>query len=306
MHRDDGADNSPSFKVEREITGVTLLSKGESDWVDVLIPGFGRCQVQRKCLELRQLTLTTNGLAGVTSLDISFEEDPDREVLQGLLLLVGASLTHLSFTFENFHTMDLEGIVACCPNLIELAVSTYMVEMRFSLRDNNFRDLSLDSSISFWDVKGIADTLCDPENPLTKCVRRMRVRLDQRALYHPYDEFYIALLKMLKVNRTLEYLDIVAQRVHMNYFNAFKAHHLEVLPVEQIAFSMECKVAFLSVMGAHRSERGDVKRRRQLPLPVLNQHVVRCIFEYASSNVIRRVYFRERDFFETGRYFVPI
>eukprot|EP00644_Phytophthora_capsici_P018294 jgi/Phyca11/510854/fgenesh2_kg.PHYCAscaffold_68_\ len=82
--------------------------------------------------------------------------------------------------------MDLEGIVACCPNLIELAVSTYMVEMRFSLRDNNFRDLSLDSSISFWDVKGIADTLCDPENPLTKCVRRMRVRLDQRALYHPY------------------------------------------------------------------------------------------------------------------------
>ncbi|KAL3672918.1 hypothetical protein V7S43_002220 [Phytophthora oleae] len=308
MHPNDGADNSPSFQVEREITGATLLSEDKSHWVDVLVPGFGRCQVQHKCLEFRQLTLPPNGLAGVTSLDIKFREDPDPEVLQGLLLLVGASLTHLAFTFEDFHTMDLEGIVASCPNLVELAVSTYTVKMRFSLRDNNFQDLALDSSahMSFLDVEDIATALCDPENPLTKCARRMRVRLDQRAVYRPYDEFYTALLKMLKVNRTLEYLDIVAQRPHMSYFNDFKAHDLEGLPVEQFAFSMECKVAFLSVMGAHRSERREIKRRRQLPLPVLDQHVVRCIFEYASPNVTRRVYFREHDFFETGRYFVPI
>ncbi|KAK1940602.1 hypothetical protein P3T76_008053 [Phytophthora citrophthora] len=308
MPLNDGTDNSPSFKMEREISGVTLLSEGESDWVEVLIPGFGKCQVGYKCLAFRQLTLPTNGLAGVTSLDIKFREDPDPEVLQGLLLLVGASLTHLSFTFEDFHTMELEGIVASCPNLVELAVSTYNVEMRFNLRDNNFRDLVLDSPshISFRDIEDIANALCDPENPLTKCARRMRVRLDQRAFYLPYDAFYTALLKMLKVNRTLEYLDIVAQGGHMNYFNDFKAHHLEALPVERIAFSMECKVAFLSVMGAHRSERGDIKRRRQLPLPVLDQHVIRCIFEYASPNVTRRVYFRDRDFFETGRYFVPI
>ncbi|KAG2778055.1 hypothetical protein PC129_g14942 [Phytophthora cactorum] len=310
MTPNDVPNTMHSFKLEREISGVRLLGEvDESGWVNALIPGFGRCQVQRKSLIYRELKLRPNGLAGVTSLTIEFGEDPDPEALLGLLLLVGASLTHLTLEFESFNTSELEGIVASCPNLVELAVCTHTMEMRFCLRDSNYRDLTLDSSshLSFsWDIKEIAEALCDSENPLAKCARRMRVRMDQRAVYHPYDKSYAALVKMLEMNRTLEYLDIVAQRPHLTHYDNFKAHHFEALPVTQSVLSMNCKAAFLSVMGTRRCERRDTKKRRQLPLPMLDQHVLVGIFEYAAAHVTRRVYFREYDFFDTGRHFIPI
>ncbi|KAI9980398.1 hypothetical protein PInf_026270 [Phytophthora infestans] len=140
---------------------------------------------------LGELTLPPNGLAGVTSLTIEFNRDPDPEALQGMLLLVGASLTYLTLKLESFNTSELEGIVASCPNLIELAVYTHTIEMRFCLRDTNHRDLTLDSSSHLWfswDIIGIAEALCDCENPLAKCTRRMRVRLDQNVfnrMVHP-------------------------------------------------------------------------------------------------------------------------
>ncbi|EEY69824.1 uncharacterized protein PITG_06331 [Phytophthora infestans T30-4] len=276
----------------KEISGVRLLSEIDaSGWINVLIPGFGRCQVQRKSLFYRELTLPPNGLAG-------------------MLLLVGASLTHLTLKLESFNTSELEGIVASCPNLIELAVYTHTIEMRFCLRDTNHRDLTLDSSSHLWfswDIIGIAEALCDSENLLAKCTRRMRVRLDQNVFNRPYNECYAALAKMLEVNRTLEYLDVVAQRPHfLRHSNKFKARHFEALPVMLSALSMKCRAAFLSVMGTRRSERRDTKKRRQLPLPMLNQHVLVGIFEYAAPHVTRRVYCREYDFFETGRYFVLI
>ncbi|KAL4093742.1 hypothetical protein PRIC1_011172 [Phytophthora ramorum] len=309
MHLDEAVDTNRSFKVAREIAGVKLVTDDDkSDWVDALVPGFGTCQVQRKNLIYRELTLPPTGLAGVTSLAIKFGDDPDPEVLQGLLLLIGASLAHLTLEFESFDTGDLEGIVACCPKLLQLAVCTHTIEMRFCLRDSNYRDLALysASNLSFWDVESIAEALCDSENPFTKCARHLRVRMDQRAVYHPFDDCYAALLKLLEMNRTLEYLDIVAQRSHMAHYNDFKAHHLEPLPVA-LPFPASCKAAILSVMGGGHEELVDSKRRKCPSLmPVLDQHVLIDIFEYAAPHVSRRIYFREYDFFETGRYYMPI
>lgn len=230
--------------------------------------------------------------------------------MQGLLLLIGASLTHLTLEFEDFNTSELEGIVASCPNLVELAVCTHTIELRFCLRDINYRDLALDpdSHVSlWWGIEQLAEVLCDSENPLTKCARRLRVRMDQRSVAHSYDECYAALLKMLEMNRTLEYLDIVAQRSHMTHYNEFKAHHLESLPLVRTVLSMDCKAAFLSVMVAGYGGIADNKRRKQpSPLPSLDQHVIVCIFDFAAPSVTRRVYFREYDFFETARHYVPI
>ncbi|KAJ8525076.1 hypothetical protein ON010_g16039 [Phytophthora cinnamomi] len=311
MYANEVFDSTKSFKVEREIAGVRNISEdAKSDWTDVLVPGFGKCQVQRSSLTYTELTLPSNGLAGVTSLAIKFGEDPDSEVLQGLLLLIGASITHLTLEFEDFNSNELEGIVASCPKLIELAVCTHTIEMRFCLRDINYRDLVLDpdSHFSFWwGIEKVAEVLCDSENPFTQCARRLRVRMDQRLVAHPYDECYTALLKMLEVNRALEYLDIVAQRSHMTHYNDFRMHHLESLPSVRTVLPTDHKAAFLSVMGTGYGGIVDTKRRKQSsPLPLLDQHVLVCIFDYAAPSVTRRVYFREYDFFETGRHYMPI
>ncbi|KAG6596102.1 uncharacterized protein IUM83_18644 [Phytophthora cinnamomi] len=83
MYANEVFDSTKSFKVEREIAGVRNISEdAKSDWTDVLVPGFGKCQVQRSSLTYTELTLPSNGLAGVTSLAIKFGEDPDSEVLQ--------------------------------------------------------------------------------------------------------------------------------------------------------------------------------------------------------------------------------
>jgi hypothetical protein len=308
MHLDEALDTTTSFTLEREIAGVYLVSKVDRrDWVEALVPGFGRCQVLRKNLIYRELTLPSDGLAGVTSLEIKFGEDPDPKDLQGLLLLIGASLTHVNLAFDDFNTGHLEGIVASCPKLVELAVCTHTIEVRFCLRDVKYRDLALYSAshVSFGHVQAIAEVLCDSENPFTKCARRLRV--DQRGMYHLHGEQFVVLLRMLEMNRSLEYFDIIAHRADMNRYNDFKAHHLESLPVALSALSMECRVALLSVMAAGYGELVGKKRRKHLsPMPVLDQHVLASIFEYAAPHVRRRVYFRQFDFFETGRYSVPI
>ncbi|CAI5739524.1 unnamed protein product [Peronospora farinosa] len=303
------------FTLDREITGVTqMIETDENDRASVLVPGFGRCRVKRTNLVYRELTRPSKSLAGITSLAIKFSEDPDPAILQGLLLLVGVSLTHLTLEFKDIYTNELEGIVATCPNLVELAVSTRTTEMRFCFRNSNFRNLTVhyEPHLSVRNVQGIAETLCDHKHPLTKCVRRLRVRLNKRA---DSDQCYAALLKLLEKNRTLEYLDIVAQRsqttdhnAFQTHYNNFKTHHLESLPVTKTAFSMDCKVAFLSVLRAQAPPKLVNKKQKKTPslLPVLDQNVLSSIFEYAAPHVIRRVYFREYNFFKTGFLYTPI
>ncbi|CAI5717178.1 unnamed protein product [Peronospora destructor] len=71
---------------------------------------------------------------------------------------------------------------------------------------------------------------------------------------------------------------------------------------------MDCKVAFLSVMGARIQELlvGNKRRKYPSPLPVLDQNVLSRIFEYAAPHVIRRVYFRQCSLFKTGYSHTPI
>ncbi|RLN71498.1 hypothetical protein BBJ28_00009885 [Nothophytophthora sp. Chile5] len=314
MHRNEILDGlSTQFTMERELNGVRLLDEEANGWVDVLVPGFGRCQTQRSSLRQREATLPPNGLAGVTSLVLSFQEDPEPEVLTGLLTLIGASLEYLTLDMKKFDTRQLEEIVANCPNLTDLAVKTLVIEARFCLLDRNYRDLKLPSTshCSFQDIRGIAETLSDMENPLTKCIRRLRVRMNVQTGFYPSED-YPALLNMLQVNRNLEYLDIIAQRSHMAYFTAFKMHHLESLPVIQTEVPIQSKLAFLSIMTPWRHQDGANKQRKyQKPrlvshLRELDEPLVASIFEFAATCVIRRVYFREQDVYQTGRYHVPI
>ena len=104
-------------------------------------------------------------------------------MLQGLLLFVGVSLTHLALVFEDIYIGELEGIVAICLSLVELVVSTHTAELRFCFRDSNFRDFVFhyEPHLSVRNIQGIAEALCDYEHPLAKCVRRLRVCLNERA-----------------------------------------------------------------------------------------------------------------------------
>ncbi|ETK82400.1 hypothetical protein L915_12203 [Phytophthora nicotianae] len=66
--------------LKREISAVSLLSVVDASyWIDVLIPAFGRCEVERRSLIYRELPLQPNRFGGVTSLPSEFGTDPDPE-----------------------------------------------------------------------------------------------------------------------------------------------------------------------------------------------------------------------------------
>ncbi|RLN93370.1 hypothetical protein BBJ28_00025339 [Nothophytophthora sp. Chile5] len=285
--------NSTSFTVWREITGAELLSSdGDNRWVDVLVPGFGKCQTQRTNLLHRSDTLP---LGGVKSLVIKFKEDPGREVLRQFLTLVTSSVQHLTLQFANFDTSALESIVTSCPILQELSICTPSLEARFCVRGSNRQHLILTSPLngSFEDVGTVSKMFCLTDLPLTKCLRRLRVHVNEN------DEFGrevgATLLIILRLNRTLEYLHVVVQRQSFAFLQLFKAHHLEVLPVVKTELSLTCKLAFLSVISAsQRNGKSSPKRktRRSPHLCELNQHVITLIFVFAATPAVRKVYYR--------------
>ncbi|RLN95758.1 hypothetical protein BBJ28_00011833 [Nothophytophthora sp. Chile5] len=287
--------NSTSFTVWREITGAKLLSNdGDSKWVDVLVPGFGKCQTQRTNLLHRSDALP---LGGVKSLVIKFKEDPNREVLRHFLTLIASSVQHLTLQFANFDTSALESIVVSCPILRELSVCTPSLEARFCVRGSNRQHLILSSPLngSFEDVGTVSRMLCLADLPLTKCLRRLRVHMDEDDEFGR--EIGTTLLIILRLNRTLEYLHVVVQRQSLAFLQLFRAHHLEVLPVVKTELSLKSKLAFLSVIAASRRNReSSLKRKTRRSKSVsrlceLNQHVINLIFAFAAAPAVRKVYY---------------
>ncbi|RLN98198.1 hypothetical protein BBJ28_00017230 [Nothophytophthora sp. Chile5] len=285
------------FTVGGEIVGARLVGGDgdEDDWVNVLVPGFGRCQTKRTSLIRRDVPVPSSG---ISSMRIDFYDDPDWKDLHRFLALVGSSLTNLSLVLDGFITRELEGIVTSCPRLVELKVYTPAAAVEFRLCGSKQGELvqSFSSDYAFADVIGLVKALSDADNPLSKCVRRLRVLVVSGRDEH--GGLFGALLRMLEVNRTLECLEVPDRSPRPAFFNALKTHDHAPLPVVQAELSMDRKLAFLSALSRSRRENTAVTNRGQQPPtptarhPELDHNVVTLIFLFAATPVIRRVFIR--------------
>ncbi|EGZ13582.1 hypothetical protein PHYSODRAFT_511499 [Phytophthora sojae] len=248
MSPNETLEKNAAFTVARKIRGIKLLTdKIENGWVDVLVPGFGKCQIRRSNLvqeeDLPDGTLST----GISSLMLVLKTDPDDDVLCRFLELIGSSLVYLSIQVSNFRTSMLERIAANCPHLREIAISTPAFKIRFEVRDSRLRNqitlhpqapASLGVSSCFF---------CAPQSSLASSVRRLRVHIGTDANGTgtlPFQEFCIALLYMLRRNRTVEYLDIVVSDFELTQYQAalallFKKYHRQSLPVIRKALPLK-------------------------------------------------------------------
>lgn len=176
----DEEDEYPALSFESPIRYVRTCSDyGESEWVDALVPGLGRCQVQRDDLVFDDTEDDVRSTA-LTSLTLQFADfdDPDFDSLPIFLAAVGSSLKFLTLGVA---CMELDDILRCCPNLHELVIRDQLVEeARFNFAEYRLVNGSLPSlNFNCNDVAELSRALSDTKNPLSKCARRIRIRLNQ-------------------------------------------------------------------------------------------------------------------------------
>ncbi|KAF4028385.1 hypothetical protein GN244_ATG19942 [Phytophthora infestans] len=298
---------------ETPITSARIFGDdGSSEWVNVLVPGYGRCYVQRTDLELQDTSPVSAG--GVTDLKIDFAQDESiSDGLPRFLAAIGYLLKTLTLNIADIE-VDVNEIVLNCPNLEELSLcGGHMMDIRLNLSEYRANKQPIpDLTVAWNDVVALANALASVDNPLAKCVRRLRVhQIDQWAAWGiivadhnnrpAFQAGLRALLDMLAVNKSLEYLDVVVPFGHFIYLDDFRRHHLEPLS-RSLALSMDTKIAFLSVVSTcsrpvapskPQKRRATRSTRARRPLSELNQNVISTIFAFAAPRVLREVYLRD-------------
>ncbi|ETP23968.1 hypothetical protein F441_02983 [Phytophthora nicotianae CJ01A1] len=288
----------------------TFSDDGKSEWVNVLVPGYGHCYVRRADLTFDEAT-TLERPCSVTELRIGFDisEPSVSDGLSRFLAVIGSSLKRLTLNTSSFE-LNGNAVLQNCPNLEELSLcGGEMMDMKLDFSSFRASNEAIPELVFEWDtVSALANELSNQNNPLSKCLRRLRVFLtDERPPWGiigavrsnrpTFEADLSALLNMLDVNKTLEYLDVVVPFGHFLYLNDFRAHHLK--PIDRsLKLPAETKVAFLSVFLSRENpaERKKFKRRTtrgmQLMRPIcqLDQHVMSKILAFTAPRVLRKVY----------------
>ncbi|KAE9311582.1 hypothetical protein PF008_g20180 [Phytophthora fragariae] len=299
----DEQDESPVLSFPSPIRFVrTFSDDGESEWVDVLVPALGRCQVQRDDLILDDID-ANDGPTALTSLAIQFadSDNPDFDSLPIFLAAVGSSLKFLTLGAA---CMELDDILRCCPNLQELSICDELVEARFNFVEYRAVNEPLPSLNCNWnDIAELSRDLSNTLSPLSKCVRRIRIRLTRlvsgfsgsTTFYQTRIETDLkALLNMLEMNRSLEFISVVVPAQYEAFAKDFQKYHLQ--PIDRPhTLVLKKKIAFLSAfdrqVGGSKKARAGSSRSP----PAFGQDVLENIFKLASPPVLRRVQFELSD-----------
>ncbi|KAG3010133.1 hypothetical protein JG687_00014087 [Phytophthora cactorum] len=275
----------------------TFGDDGSSEWVNVIVPGFGRCRVRRSDLVLKPVRNAASKRSALTSLTLRLHATAISNGLPRFLAAIGSSLQYLAIENPG-ETVDPSVILRCCPNLRELTVNRGLMDVQFKfdsgVPSQTFSTLRLD-----WEnVAGLATTLSNTSNPLAKCVNQLRVRLPTsiEADNREYELQLVrrsleTLLVMLNANKYLEYLEVNAPSEHQNYLAGFLRHHHEVIGHK---LNVEARLALLSVVPDQRKNPNKKLCTTSGPRRLMrdmDQETFAKIFAFAAQPVTRRVCF---------------
>lgn len=289
----------------------TFSDDGRSDWVDAIVAGFGRCQVRRSDLTFvpKVVTLSEEKLISL-SVEVALSKQVDLGGLPEFLVAVGPLLRSLklaSLTTEP----DLNMVFRSCPYLEDLTLCGGLVDVQLDFRGARFQRSSNKTFtfVDWHDIPSLSGALIDSNNPVSKCVRRLHVRLTNasnrwRREFRGYrtcgfENDLRPLLEILEANRNLEFLEVHVRESsgYAKHTSKFREYHLEPIARVLRPLSIESKIAFLSVFTdqSEPNQSGQKKRYRNSSpgraFRELNLETLSDIFAYAATPVLRQVYF---------------
>lgn len=131
---------------------VTLFSDGgSSEWVNAIVPGFGRCQVRRDDLVFDEDGGGDACTPGLISLTIEFDkfEDSVSDGLPQFIEAVGAFLKALTIADATIE-LDVNEIIQCCPELQTLSLCGGTVDMQIDLSGYRANNLPVPIFNCYW------------------------------------------------------------------------------------------------------------------------------------------------------------
>ncbi|EGZ08223.1 hypothetical protein PHYSODRAFT_306236 [Phytophthora sojae] len=273
----------------------------------VLIAGFGRCQVQRCDLEFERESQANRSASGITSLTLGFPESHIATVLAvpPLIEAIGTSLKVLIVNGPKIvhpRNVDENAIIRSCPNLLELTLAREIIEVQLDFRDYRATKSPIPKLTFSWvSVPEFVGYLSDPENPLTKCARRLKVSLQTCTVpleqlesgNAPSFRYYVdAIVSMLERNERLEYLSV--ESPYIRYFSDSGSFHHKPIFRQPKPLPKKCMLAFLSILESRTSTDSTERMEAQTSEAMvgdIDQHVVAKSFSFAALPVLREVYF---------------
>jgi hypothetical protein len=235
--------------------------------VRVLIPGYGVCDVERdEIIPVGGEPDRRKPTTGISELEMTFSRDAGATAgVPRLLELIGASLTSLSLHIPSGETLLLGDVLLFCPNLTSLMVGIQTTVSAASFleayRARNMRIISL--YCLFDDLPANVGEVSDATSLLAQNLKRfMLYAVDFQHMLtterlEELSNVLTAVRHMLLVNRTLQYVEIMAPRQLMEQSRALATwFHNEPLPDVRSAFPLKYRLAFLSVFSPCRVHSG--------------------------------------------------
>lgn len=141
----------------------TFSDDGESEWVNALVPGFGRCHVRRTDLDLESPTSVTANSCAITSLTVGFHGAmfTDSTGLEAFLSAIGSDLVSLSL--ESPERCDISTVLRRCPNLQKLAIRNGIIDIWLDFHD--YRPSHESITCEWSDDVALSRELSDDANP---------------------------------------------------------------------------------------------------------------------------------------------
>ncbi|KAK1942846.1 hypothetical protein P3T76_005483 [Phytophthora citrophthora] len=293
--RGEPRSDCPTFSLSSSTPLVrTFLDDGASEWVYTLIPGYGQCQVQRENLEFHGSGATSSS-PRISELKVEFVNERHTSVDGFPLLLsaVGSSLRSLTLQ-ALFIDIEISTILQRCPNLLELSLGGDVVDLQLILDSNDEPPSAFDQILHWNTVAGLSRALSEGNSPFTSCVHCVRIRPANDWLTparRPFDPaaFEIelnSLLDMLRVNTSLKVFEVIVPIRFGGYLEQFRKFHLQ--PTHHtLKLPLASKLAFISAI----SRQEEHQRTQSKSLYQLDQDVMRRIFAFSISPVLRQVFF---------------
>lgn len=255
---------SASIVLQEDACFHVMNNNPASEWVEILVPGHGKCWVHRhfafktQTREEYPVGDRANQVGKISTLVLALDriEDNQGQVVASLFRLIGANLVSLTIQTNRLHSDCLGSILRSCPNLKTLSLKGAQVDSMDVLKDAYEQHQCRLSSISLKDFRidvqsftRFAYALADRTHPAAMHLRELC--FGSAARHHPFDEDnMLAFLAMLERNSTLEYLELhIDSFLFGIYAPAMLHHHNKLLTsTGEKLFPLTHKLAFLSVL----------------------------------------------------------